>query len=834
MGKKTKTGKGRLDKYYHLAKEQGYRSRAAFKLIQLNRKYNILQNATCCIDLCAAPGGWLQVCAKTMPSNSLILGVDLAPIRAIRGVKTFIEDITTPKCRAVLKREMNGQLAQVVLHDGAPNVGGAWASEAFTQAALALEALKLATEFLAPGGTFVSKVFRSKDYNSLLFAFKKLFTKVESTKPLASRNTSAEIFVVGRGYKAPGKIDPRLLDARHLFEEVEEEIKSIDVLHDKVTRRNREGYADGVNMVYTKAPIKDFINAKAPVDMLGRFNLFTFPEGEELEGDADMQRVVAHPKTTEEIRALCADLKVLGKREFKNLLRWRLYMADMLNKASKEAAKSKEGGGKEIDKTEEEENAEEEARLLEEMGELKSILLAKKRQKKKKIAKRNRKERVRVARGGTASSADKEIYGAEADLFSLTTIKNKKQVDTVASDSDVDEDAASESGSDDSGASSSESEESDVGSDPETDVQKQKYLGKLEEYLERSYAMYTGKHSAKEKKRRAKLGENSHLWEEEDKEARARIREAERSSDEEGGAEDVDMGGSDDDDTPSGSRPKAANKAAAGVKAKVKGNPLLVDLEAPSAAEAKREKKGKEEEGFEVVPLAPDRTSDDDSSSSDEGSEGEEDPFEDYDTDDKAETVAYAQAMLRKRRRDEIIDGAYNRYTFNDDNLPRWFAEDEKKFMRPIPSITKEEMEAARAAFRQINDRPLKKVVEAKSRKRRRELKRMEAASKKAHQIADTGDISNLSKMKMIEKVFAKAQSKGNAGKKISTTRAGGKIGGGGGRSVIKLDKRSRKDSRSRGQGRHGKDKKKMAKLGLVHKGGGMGKKAQRKAKQQR
>ena len=180
----------------------------------------------------------------------------------------FQGDITTQKVRFDIQKNLHDtQRVDAVIHDGAPNVTGAWATDAYGQCTLTLAATKLATTFLKVGGIFITKVFRSADYNSLLWVLQQLFDSVTSFKPMASRQSSAEIYLICRDYLAPKKIDSRLLDPTFVFREVKEEKEGKSVLRDiggrKKRKRHRDGYDTENGILFKKLSVMEFINVKS-------------------------------------------------------------------------------------------------------------------------------------------------------------------------------------------------------------------------------------------------------------------------------------------------------------------------------------------------------------------------------------------------------------------------------------------------------------------------------------------------------------------------------------------------------------------------------------------
>ncbi|KAG0242934.1 AdoMet-dependent rRNA methyltransferase spb1 [Actinomortierella wolfii] len=850
MGKmQKKTGKGRLDKYYHMAKEQGYRARSAFKLVQLNKKYNFLEKAKVLVDLCAAPGGWLQVAAKMMPVQSLIVGVDLAPIKPLPGVITFVEDITTEKCRATLRQTLKTWKVDVVLHDGAPNVGAAWVQDAFTQSELVLQSMKLATEFLNKGGTFVTKVFRSKDYNNLMWVFQQLFRKVEATKPPSSRNVSAEIFVVCRDYLAPKKIDPKFLDPKHVFSEIDTGMVSqpMDVFHPEKRKRQREGYDDGDYTLFKAVDAYDFITSEEPVNLLGSVNKFKFESDE-------ARKLLKSAETTDEIKACCEDLKVLGKKDFKSLLKWRANYRLFIGLDKKPEPKPA---------------ATQETVEVAPLDDLAAVeehaaAMAAEEARQERIRRRQKNERVQknVQRMQLGMIVPTDIgleqIGPDGQsLFSLQNIEKAgglKQVrkgdleidpEEFNNEMDMGEDIVTgeqekttskrktkSMAKEDIDAQMVDADEVDMDSDEERD------LAMMEE-MDEMYEQYKERQMERDAKLRAKAKrEDKGEW-------KGFKRDGSEDSEESGSEDDLPRQAPVDDETSDSDSDSDAEEQNGSRKVIKKGskNPLLVGLDDAEQAELKKKtssgltkgakmffdqdvfkgliddedeedeededegeeegedqededvemdsdeeirqmnKKRKllkrkatepakgdggeseEEDDIEMVPLAKDIGSDEEDEMWD-GESDEEDSRKRKQINDysliTAEAMTLAQNLINKKAtKSDLIDQGFNKNAFNEkDGLPAWFLEDEEKHNKPNLPITKEAVQMIRDRMRALNARPIKKIAEAKARKKLKAAQRLAKLQKKADAINETEDISEKEKSASIAKLLAKASKK--------------------------------------------------------------------------
>jgi len=188
------------DPYVQAAKAQGFRSRAAFKLLELDEKYKLITKGARVVDLGAAPGGWAQV--ALLRGAAAIVGIDLLPIIPVSGAQ-FIEGDFMGEGMDVRLKEMLGGPADLVLSDMAPNTTGHVATDHIRIMALADMALAFSTEVLRPGGSFVAKLFQGGAERDMLNTLKLRFRTVRHAKPPASRKDSKEMYVVATGFR-PG------------------------------------------------------------------------------------------------------------------------------------------------------------------------------------------------------------------------------------------------------------------------------------------------------------------------------------------------------------------------------------------------------------------------------------------------------------------------------------------------------------------------------------------------------------------------------------------------------------------------------------------------------
>ena len=189
------------DPYVAAAKAKGYRSRAAFKLLELDEKFHFLKKGARVLDLGAAPGGWSQVAAAR---GATVVAADILEMEEIPGVTFFHADLTDPDVPGMLKQALDGP-ADVVMTDMAAPTTGHRATDHIRTITLVEIALEVALDTLKPGGTFVGKVFQGGSSSDLLVGLKKAFREVKHVKPPASRAESVELYVVALGFKGSPK-----------------------------------------------------------------------------------------------------------------------------------------------------------------------------------------------------------------------------------------------------------------------------------------------------------------------------------------------------------------------------------------------------------------------------------------------------------------------------------------------------------------------------------------------------------------------------------------------------------------------------------------------------
>ncbi|OIO56542.1 MAG: 23S rRNA methyltransferase [Alphaproteobacteria bacterium CG_4_10_14_0_2_um_filter_63_37] len=187
----------RNDPYVHKAHKEGYRGRAAFKLIEIDDKEHLLKGGAVVVDLGCAPGGWLQVATQRMKGQGRLIGVDLLPVEPVAGAAVLQGDFSAESTWQWLEQQLEGRKVDLLLSDMAPNTSGFPDADQMRLAGLIEEVLAFGDLWLAPGGNCLVKVFEGSEIHHLIAEFKKRFRSAKSLKPPASRKESRERYLLG-------------------------------------------------------------------------------------------------------------------------------------------------------------------------------------------------------------------------------------------------------------------------------------------------------------------------------------------------------------------------------------------------------------------------------------------------------------------------------------------------------------------------------------------------------------------------------------------------------------------------------------------------------------
>lgn len=213
MPKRTKSSRRWLqeherDVYVKRAREEGYRSRAAFKLEEIQRTDRILRPGMTVVDLGAAPGGWSQLATKLLRGKGRIVALDILPMDEIAGVEFILGDFSSDEVLKELERTLAGDRVDLVLSDMAPNMSGIADVDHDRSMYLVELALNFAKTQLAPGGDFLVKVFQGRSFQPFMLELRKAFKTVKVRKPPASRQRSPELYLLARDFAPEGRKKP--------------------------------------------------------------------------------------------------------------------------------------------------------------------------------------------------------------------------------------------------------------------------------------------------------------------------------------------------------------------------------------------------------------------------------------------------------------------------------------------------------------------------------------------------------------------------------------------------------------------------------------------------
>ncbi|EWG47759.1 hypothetical protein FVEG_07797 [Fusarium verticillioides 7600] len=644
--------------------------------------------------------------------------------------------------------------------------------------------MKLAVSFLRSGGVFVTKIFRSRDSEALLWVFRQLFDKVETTKPPASRLVSSEYFAVCRGFKAPKKLDSRFLDPKYVFAELSgpNANNEAKVYNPEVKKRKRDGYEEGDFTQYKEMPASDFIQTTDPIAVLGSYNRLSFKQPPN--GDVALAALDKLSQTTDEIRNCCSDLRVLGRKDFKLLLRWRLKVRELFGLSAAKGITTTE----DPEEVAEVESMDEELKIQQELQNMKERENTKRKREKRKENERKQREVVRMQLNmGTPFDIGLEESGpiGEGAMFSLKKVdktdamrklnRGKMVVPTQATQKEAD-----------SGLGSSG--ETDNESDPEEDRLERELESMYDQYKERK-AEVDAKYRAK--KARKNFGDDE--WaglsgeEAEEKDDSSELEEDDSSDDEDetpttGLIRDLDSSKGanglskmataffnrdifsgitgilpEQEDAAEDSADEEVNRDAEAImaqQAKTRKAEAPAKSTKTNAAQVDSDAEMEDnDDGFEVVK----RNDDDDWDKDTRRADGR--PDIDIITAE-AMSLAHRLATGQTTTHDAIDDG-YNKYAFRDrDGLPDWFVEDESRHDKLQKPISKAAAQAIKEKMRAFNARPIKKVREAKARKKFKAAQKLEKLKKKSELLNNDENMTEKEKAASISRLISRAAKK--------------------------------------------------------------------------